>query len=998
MSSPNQQLSSNIITTSPYRHHNRNNQHRDSSKTFSMIVFFVASAAIASLTIVSSSNKDNDNKQPLSPSSSMLQKLLMELGIRRNKMTQCNNNLHSLLNRIMKFSLFTWSSSVSSSSSSSSSSSKLSLNTKTLTIDKVKENDDILFDDNDIKIANNDTTATTTICNNIKNIQCIINHWFHSYPPNEARKKLWMISHSSVTLRDTVDDYINTNFAALICELMKERIHSNNDNNKDGDDDDNDHNGNNNNNNSLRLVDDWCNHIEIYGWAGKVAAIVALDQYSRHIHRHRQRCFHSSHTNNNNDHDSSNNSSSNNNSIDYFPPQDKLDAMAKRISNQFLLQHINEIKCGGIPLPCHIFALMPYRHPPVTIKATEIVRDNIDNIMTVLYEQDMTCLISRFRSATNRRLAVLQDEGRRRGGGVGSGDDKNSGGDGEQAIENVKDDATVEINDDANSNKDTDTTIVQQQQLQHHELKQQQLFTDDDILEAHPFDADESDLLNHPVSRAVISFLADRGIHSSVSSSTTTSSGAVEVSKGRRRGKTDRKWKSYNNNNSGDHCSITAKHNTASNNNNNAISNHHTNINNQQTCQPPQLPRPVTPQKQQPIILSLSGGIDSNVLLHILTRLRNTTHPNLNIVPVHVDYANRPESSAEAQFVVTYATSHRIQCEKCFVRRIDEVTRGKTSRNIYEQVSRNVRWELYTSVIEKCRQTLLSTDDNDDDGNVKENITEIGVVLGHHRGDLRENVLSNANKGCGPLDLSGMTSVSTNNGVVLYRPLLTLDKDDIYNYANKYGVPYFRDTTPSWSTRGKVRNKLLPLLSDIYGEGCFTNLSSLAIKSDEARTMMMGIIRPFLNLATVRPLGLTFDTRYPFRNAGMYFWSLALREVLHSAGRGMWTEGSVLSFLKRIGAADDNADSGIKEVVDESNMTTTNNSHVIKRPGWLQSHRDYAVRLEHDGRVHVLDPIAFPWRNDQRFNDVVGTGELKCMLRVLVYFCFITGVNVYLRV
>jgi hypothetical protein len=43
-------------------------------------------------------------------------------------------------------------------------------------------------------------------------------------------------------------------------------------------------------------------------------------------------------------------------------------------------------------------------------------------------------------------------------------------------------------------------------------------------------------------------------------------------------------------------------------------------------------------------------------------------------------------------------------------------------------------------------------------------------------GDLRENVISNAHKGCGPLDLSGMTAVSKNDGVTLFRPLLPLEK------------------------------------------------------------------------------------------------------------------------------------------------------------------------------------------------------------------------------
>lgn len=70
----------------------------------------------------------------------------------------------------------------------------------------------------------------------------------------------------------------------------------------------------------------------------------------------------------------------------------------------------------------------------------------------------------------------------------------------------------------------------------------------------------------------------------------------------------------------------------------------------------------------------------------------------------------------------------------------------------------------------------------------------VGVMLGHHRGDLRENVLSNAHKGSGPLDLSGMTAVSQNDGVTLYRPLLPLEKTFILDYAHTFGVPYFKGT------------------------------------------------------------------------------------------------------------------------------------------------------------------------------------------------------------
>lgn len=103
-----------------------------------------------------------------------------------------------------------------------------------------------------------------------------------------------------------------------------------------------------------------------------------------------------------------------------------------------------------------------------------------------------------------------------------------------------------------------------------------------------------------------------------------------------------------------------------------------------------------------------------------------------------------------------------------------------TSRDDYERISRDIRYTTYREAVAKARSDL----------NQRQMV--VGVMLGHHRGDLRENVLSNAHKGSGPLDLSGMTAVSQNDGVTLFRPLLPLEKSSIFDYAHTFGVPYFK--------------------------------------------------------------------------------------------------------------------------------------------------------------------------------------------------------------
>jgi hypothetical protein len=62
------------------------------------------------------------------------------------------------------------------------------------------------------------------------------------------------------------------------------------------------------------------------------------------------------------------------------------------------------------------------------------------------------------------------------------------------------------------------------------------------------------------------------------------------------------------------------------------------------------------------------------------------------------------------------------------------------------------------------------------------------------------------------LQINGMTPVSHVNRVAVWRPMLVHDKEVVFDFAHTYGVPYFKDTTPTWSNRGKLRNQLMPLL------------------------------------------------------------------------------------------------------------------------------------------------------------------------------------------
>jgi tRNA(Ile)-lysidine synthetase-like protein len=612
-------------------------------------------------------------------------------------------------------------------------------------------------------------------------IQTILRYWFGQYAPEQAEKKLWMISAQSTVWRDKVDQEITEQFGQILLELTSVM-----------DEDET----------STSTWKQWCNDSELYGYQGKMAAIIVLDQFSRHILRYKKNA-------------NSVIADDEPHSLQLLPTQTAIDRIAFKSAKLFMEKHATEIASGMIPIPMRIFALMPFRH----IKLMECV-EYVQGQVIVLEELDQqnNAMLKRFRKATNRRMAVLQDESRRTGNGTTQTDFSNT-----EILEHVA-------------------------------------FTPKNM----------DDAAAHILHQTIQNFLHDRGIRPAPPDA------------------------------NGEH--------------------------------------PTTP-----MIISLSGGVDSMVIAAVLAHMANAGKYRLQLTAVHIDYANRPESAAEAAYVGSYCEQLGI---KYVCRRIEEVTRGETARDEYEQVARTARYDFYRQTVQDCRQ---AADKHHGDSKASTPM-EVGVLLGHHRGDLRENVLSNAHKGNGPLDLSGMTAVSQNDGVSLYRPLLPLEKTSVFDYAHRFGVPYFKDTTPHWSTRGKLRNKLIPLLEEIYGEGSMNNLSNLAVESDECRALMQStVLGPFLDQVHCLPMGISFDTT-AWKSQGYFFWKFVLREALHSGGIGMFTAKSVMSFMERIQA------NKVKE-------------------GWLQCRKDCGVYLRRDGKVYCLYPASFPWRKADPYNTMDDDGD-----------------------
>ena len=198
------------------------------------------------------------------------------------------------------------------------------------------------------------------------------------------------------------------------------------------------------------------------------------------------------------------------------------------------------------------------------------------------------------------------------------------------------------------------------------------------------------------------------------------------------------------------------------------------------------------------ILISLSGGVDSMVLLRLLIEARN--YRDFEIFAIMINYNLRDESVLEAKFLEKYCSLNNVNLTTIHIENApkDRKEIGSSKRKIFEEETKDIRYNSYQKII------------------IEHELK--GVVLGHHKDDIIENIFTNLLKGHNILDLEVMKETSNKKKVNIFRPLLKYYKSSIYELAYEFDVPYFKDTTPEWSRRGQMRNTIFPLLNNIFGE------------------------------------------------------------------------------------------------------------------------------------------------------------------------------------
>lgn len=270
------------------------------------------------------------------------------------------------------------------------------------------------------------------------------------------------------------------------------------------------------------------------------------------------------------------------------------------------------------------------------------------------------------------------------------------------------------------------------------------------------------------------------------------------------------------------------------------------------------------------VIVSLSGGVDSMVLTTILKLL------GYNVICGHINYNNRNETYEEQEFIEKWCYYNSI---KLYVKSLTHIKRAESNRNEYEAITKKIRFDFYKEIMLNEGQSM--------------------ILLGHHKDDVLENIFANLCRGRNILDLAVIKHSCILDNVHIMRPMLDFYKTSIYDFAKYYQVPYFKDSTPHWSIRGKYRNKIHPQLEDAF-PSLKSNLMELSSQSTMWNTLVQEqLIEPFLKTVNYGENKCMFNIE-KYKDYPHCFWNIVLMKLFYNYGKHCPSKRAVQVFIAAI--------------------------------------------------------------------------------------------------
>ena len=209
------------------------------------------------------------------------------------------------------------------------------------------------------------------------------------------------------------------------------------------------------------------------------------------------------------------------------------------------------------------------------------------------------------------------------------------------------------------------------------------------------------------------------------------------------------------------------------------------------------------------LVLALSGGLDSVVLLHALQTLRDRF--SFELKAVHVHHGLSPDADAWVEFCTRLCASHSVALTTHRVRIELDDPAG------IEAAARRERQRVFAAV------------DAD------------WLLTAHHQTDQAETLLLQLLRGAGPKGLAAMPEARSRPGwqAVQLRPLLAVARDEIQLYARAHGLAWVEDASNQdvRFRRNVLRHQVMPVLATAFPGAAATLARTARLQADAAELL-----------------------------------------------------------------------------------------------------------------------------------------------------------------
>ena len=189
----------------------------------------------------------------------------------------------------------------------------------------------------------------------------------------------------------------------------------------------------------------------------------------------------------------------------------------------------------------------------------------------------------------------------------------------------------------------------------------------------------------------------------------------------------------------------------------------------------------------QHLLLALSGGLDSCVLLHLLANAKSSL--GIEFSAMHVHHGLSPNAD-------TWASFCEQQCQQLQVPlQMSHVQVEKNPNLGVEATARRLRYEaLFNAVVA--------------------DVTPAFIVTAHHEDDQAETLMLQLMRGAGVKGLASMAAIDPVRR--LLRPLLGITRQQLHDYAKLHAITWCDDESNANThyERNFVRHTLMPILAE----------------------------------------------------------------------------------------------------------------------------------------------------------------------------------------